>query len=389
MLTGLNTIYSNGSYEQERDLMIKVSEDQGLYNGTDLSALRPKVGGADGHLVLGYGYDLLENDISEFQQDLLAAGVVLTTAQNNTLTATISDYKAGAITATVAANLLSFIDLQNETTASALLTEKVNRFEFDVDKRLLQFNTTTMRQSRERAVLVSLAYNGGTWNSKTGKGLLGPKLMDAIRDDNRADAWYEIRYGSNGNAIDGIAKRRYYESTLFGLYDEGTTASNITDTQAREVYEMYTDNRVAILDYENIRSSNIANANRDYSTSTVQTLENNLTFAADYLIQNNVTDQSLWGSINPLDIQVADNNGEGLTGTERDGYLITNGNAANQRNDLLIGGTGNDILSGLGGEDILVGGNDDDQYVVNKFIYGDMFSYFVSGSYLLPQEMIA
>ncbi len=46
--------------------------------------------------------------------------------------------------------------------------------------------------SRERAVLVSLAYNGvppGAPNS-----LLGPKLRAAIDDGDRAEAWYQIRY---------------------------------------------------------------------------------------------------------------------------------------------------------------------------------------------------
>jgi len=214
--------------------------------------------------------------------------------------------------------------------------------------------------STERAVLISLAWNG----------VLGPKLSAAINgtsgngsDSDRAEAWYEIRYNSNGGSStsNGIARRRFYESTLFGLYDEGVTPSSITDAQAREVYEMYTDHRVDILNYENQFSSQIPFSNNQYNTvgNPVETLEDSLVSAANYLIQNYAA-PTRFGDIDPLDIQVANNTGQTLTGTERNGYLITSGNNANQRNDLLIGGDGIDYLYGLGGDDILVGGLNDD-----------------------------
>jgi len=362
MLTGLHTTYNRGSYEQDRDYTIKVSEDRGLLIGTDLSALNPKVGVADGHLVIGYGYDLLENDVFIFQQDLLAIGIDLSPAQDATLQSTILDYQAGFISANSAASALSFINLQDETTAASLLTRVVDRFESEVDDRLLQFGQTLIH-SQERAALVSMAYNGGTWDSSTKKGLLGPGLMDALVKDDRAEAWYQIRYQSNGgnSRSDGIAKRRYYESHLFGLYDEGVTASNITDTQAREVYEMYTDHRTTILSYENEFSAKIPSANTDFSTglNPVDTLEESLINAGSYLLQE-YANQPTWDVIDLLDIQVANDTGQTLTGTERNGYLITSGNNANQRNDLLIGGDGIDYLYGLGGDDILVGGLNDD-----------------------------
>ena len=57
-------------------------------------------------------------------------------------------------------------------------------------------------QSNERIALVSLAYNnligvnpGGTFKS--------PSLRQAIIDDNRAEAWYEIRYNSKGEVEKG------------------------------------------------------------------------------------------------------------------------------------------------------------------------------------------
>ena len=67
--------------------------------------------------------------------------------------------------------------------------------------------------TRELAVLYSLAYNGPD--------LVGTNthLAWAIRHDDRAEAWYEIRYGSNGGDAafqHGLAKRHYAESQSLG-----------------------------------------------------------------------------------------------------------------------------------------------------------------------------
>ena len=235
MLTGLhtNTIdYFNGSYEDDRDLTIKISEDIDLYTGNNTDALQPMEGDADQHLVIGYGYDLLVTATAIFEADLVALGIILTQNQLVTLRNTLTDYRAGTITAATAATTLSFINLGDEEHASDLLELAVNRFEDIVTARLAVFGEI-MANSRERAALVSMAYNGGV-------GLLGPNLMGAIRDGNRAVAWYEIRYGSNGGDSEcaGLAKRRYYESQLFGLYGSGVTEDTITEEDTKKIYRM-------------------------------------------------------------------------------------------------------------------------------------------------------
>ena len=54
--------------------------------------------------------------------------------------------------------------------------------------------------SNERLALLSLAYNSKP-NPNTGlPNLLGSGLTSALLDDNRAEAWYQIRYLSNGGA---------------------------------------------------------------------------------------------------------------------------------------------------------------------------------------------
>lgn len=71
--------------------------------------------------------------------------------------------------------------------------------------------------SWEQTTLFSLAYNGllgkkskGDWKS--------PKPHQALEEDDRAEAWFEIRYNSNGGSHkDAVADRRFAESTMFGL----------------------------------------------------------------------------------------------------------------------------------------------------------------------------
>ncbi|HDG1710783.1 TPA: hypothetical protein PFE25_003979 [Kluyvera ascorbata] len=81
-------------------------------------------------------------------------------------------------------------------------------------------DNTALTESKEIIVLASMGWNNA--------GLIGPSLREAIRQGNRAEAWFEIRYRSNkpnrpGESEDnraGIAKRRFMESQVFGLYDD-------------------------------------------------------------------------------------------------------------------------------------------------------------------------
>lgn len=100
----------------------------------------------------------------------------------------------------------------------------------------------SLANTRELTVLYSLAYNAPE--------LVGPNLEAAIRNDDRASAWYEIRYQSNGGDPafqDGIAKRRYAESQIFGLYDD---EAKVTETDARETFRMFTAHEDIIRDYD-------------------------------------------------------------------------------------------------------------------------------------------
>ena len=97
----------------------------------------------------------------------------------------------------------------------------------------------------ERVALLSLVYNGLT--------IRGSRMLSDILNDNRAEAWYEIRYGSNAlnnsmakhpnkKLAKGVAIRRDYESDLFGLYNGNPFAaqkpSPVTNDEAIQIFAM-------------------------------------------------------------------------------------------------------------------------------------------------------
>lgn len=93
------------------------------------------------------------------------------------------------------------------------------------------------RYSAERIALVSLAYNDSPSSPNP---LLGGGLKGALTRGDRAAAWYEIRYNSNGGASrsKGIANRRVAESNLFGFFSQ-TTDADQKDKEWRDAYIMY------------------------------------------------------------------------------------------------------------------------------------------------------
>ena len=102
--------------------------------------------------------------------------------------------------------------------------------------------------STERAALLSPTYNNligfngnGTVKSRA--------LRNAIVTDDRAEAWYQIRYYSNGNNLPGIARRRYEESQIFGLFSNPANPSLAETVQA---YQMLTAHRVSIEAYDKL-----------------------------------------------------------------------------------------------------------------------------------------
>ncbi|NOT12977.1 MAG: hypothetical protein HOP23_14270 [Methylococcaceae bacterium] len=223
-------------------------------------------------------------------------------------------------------------------------------------------NSANIDYSQELVALVSAEYTG----------VYGPGLKAALNSGNRAEAWYQIRYESNGDQDHG--KRRYIESTLFGL-----TSDTITSDDVFNAYRMLNLHRNKILQYEKNYSNLIDDAQKDIKVAqidnlTVPTLEEALNPARDSLIailQANYA--SLAGkdlsSYQSTSIYLDPNRSNAREQLNPDHAATLNARQKDASgneiasNDILIGEDGTDTLEGGKGNDILVGGKGFDSYV--------------------------
>jgi hypothetical protein len=168
-------------------------------------------------------------------------------------------------------------------------------YEQTVDRWLMAFDLSLVdqnpqlfaRKSKERLVLLSLAYQE-IIGLKSNKAPLFPALGNAFLLDSRALAWYYIRYNSfskDEKTLQAVM-RRYYESDLFGLYDEGVSGGNITTAQCKEIYSVYHEYKEHIIDHERRYSARIAEANDHFelpSAQVIKTLEHNFSIAYNHI----------------------------------------------------------------------------------------------------------
>ena len=274
-------------------------------------------------------------------------------------------------------------DLNGDKRAFRHDTGKAKR----LNDRLTSYGISLPPDSREYLVLKSLFYavegeqaqnaDGSLRpgpNSFDSKALVGNGLLSAIRDGKRAEAWYEIRYNSNGGTRpvrEGTAARRFQEAQLFGLYDDPTSLS-----EAKGVYEMLTNHRDDILAYEALYGEppdgssahrdmiEVANGHYQFSGANhVQSLSDALTAARDRLISwlnmelPQGAAQLVPSEWNPAAIYYSPTPGgtrHTLVATPDDGK----GGAVvqNLENNILVGGDGLDTLVGGAGNDVLIGG---------------------------------
>jgi Ca2+-binding RTX toxin-like protein len=238
--------------------------------------------------------------------------------------------------------------------------------------------------SRERIALLSLQYGGNK--------LVDMDLRNNIVGDNRFEVFYQIRYQSNGGTEfrGAVAKRRYAEATLFGLFSS-TTANQ---SEAKATVDGFITNLNDIQKYEDEFGSKIvieANKNLKNITSvslTAETVGELLKPATGYILErfnpeNSAIDLTqfthtidgdvLLGIINKQTGEIASVN-LNIIGKDKNDLLIAVENKANTLNgglgddvlignagiDKLIGGDGTDTLLGGAGIDVLIGGKGDD-----------------------------
>jgi Ca2+-binding RTX toxin-like protein len=288
------------------------------------------------------------------------------------------------------ADQLTYTFASEQAAADLLSTDFTLNYESDVNT-LLGLNTTDV--SRERAAISSMIFNGGAGVS----GVVGPKLRAALAGDtlaHRIDAWFEIRYASNGDQSNGIAKRRYLEAALFGLYEGNDQVAFAKALKAHfetiTAYTRYPD-AVTNLDYMQAYENFWSRGNElavEFANANSTTLVKDIPFKHVFLpVASGLAEvYGLSGLSNPqlttssdyhegqailaaIGVITIDN--EVVLGLETSGVI----KATSDGNDLLIavkdkvnelsGGVGDDILIGHNKGDSLDGGKGADVLIGN------------------------
>lgn len=124
--------------------------------------------------------------------------------------------------------------------------------------------------SNERAALLSLAWLSVIKSDASGS----PTLRSDMQVPHRADAWFQIRYDSNKPKSNGVAKRRYMEAQIFGLYAD---ENNVSELEAKQSVDNYLEKYTEILDYETQFQQMIAEADLDLKAAHIKDDGGNLT----------------------------------------------------------------------------------------------------------------
>lgn len=186
--------------------------------------------------------------------------------------------------------------LANEHKGTTVVCAVKKQYETSVDNWLTAFGFDILktnshllsRNTQERAVLVSLAAQHEIGNDNDGS-LLGLPLAHALMDNDRAECWYQIRYGLQDNDTpvnQAVVKRRYFESELFGIYDEGTTSDTINREYCKKMYAMYNAHKSVVLQFERRFNHLIPEANAQYGLSgkhSIKTIEQSFALAYNHI----------------------------------------------------------------------------------------------------------
>ena len=259
-------------------------------------------------------------------------------------------------------------------------------------REIINIDDEKFANSKEQLVLASCVWGNS--------GLVGPRLREAIDTGNRAAAWYEIRYNSNApdqTARPGIAKRRFMESQIFGLYDN---PKNVSMAEAENIFRTIQKNREKILSYETEfghapdittpTQNKISAANNDYkdilylaqnvSGEEVSELIEILIPAKNEFIESlkklGYPDVDKWfkgSELIPTNIYFASDN----TSQVINSSTYQKENFASGVADLMIGDDGDDSISSSAGNDVLMGESGNDRLSAGDgadVLYGGMGS---------------
>lgn len=374
---------------------------------------QPQNAGQDGTVTYGYGYTFIRKGAGNvwsiyphLNADLAKVGIRLTDTQQRMLTdiaRSLSDGKSKTaahqkLIDDFAANLAR-PDISEVDATTLFNADLVHQLEYMKGKFVGYLGKTegervfgSLANTREMVALYTLFYNA--------QSLLGKNLATALSTGDRAEAWFNIRYGwddKDSRYNDGWAKRHYLESSLFGLYDTDLPEA-VQSEEAKSVYRMLQLHRSKIAEREDAygkrfddasdgKRNMIVEANSDAKyflamfaaeIDKVPTINealapaknkviadlnatNNLTLnPADYLATNIYLDPNRNFAIDPATKQAValdPNHSAALSAVRYDSNKIEIAS-----NDILIGEGGIDYLIGGKGDDILLGGEGRDLY---------------------------
>jgi Ca2+-binding RTX toxin-like protein len=359
----------------------------------------------DGTITYGHGYTFLRNGkiYSYLGADLGAIGESLTADQVKLLKEVEKAYLLDVAvvdpenngfrnTAIAIRNFTNTWDYEDLTSdeANTLFIEEAKHFTERI-KTIFKNKLGTkaaadalyakLEGTREWAAILCMGYVAET--------LLGTGFVKALASENRAEAWYQIRYGwgeLNPKFNAGWAARHYMESTVFGLYND---PNDVTVDEAKSVITMFNSHRETkiyeregkygvlatgvkgLRDMINTDPKGAANKKAEYlvAMSTagmdkIPTIVEALTPAYKAFVS--YADGLIGSGVPSIDIGIISNaaaiyfTGDDATGkvlsAVRDDKRVGN----NLSNNLLVGGSGNDSLTGGAGCDFLIGsaGND-------------------------------
>jgi Ca2+-binding RTX toxin-like protein len=400
------TNFITGSYAGDVLLLLEVSENNSLRLTKNPNAAVNVQKDSVNRAFIGYGYDFASNGAAQSVADLTAAGAVI--ADVAALQAAINalPINGGATPSEIAA-VSAQVYLPNAASAATLLQEAITQRETSFLAFLRQYGLPTEPNTEERAALFDLYYQQPAFFVKTATNASGrttqlpTNLTQALQSGNRAEAWYQIRYGSSANGSQGlgIVDRRYIDSQLFGLF---ANSDSPTALEALQAYQTLTSHRSTIIMYEDkfgsdpdatdsialATSKQILNANKTYgltdTPNAVQTLAATFAPAVDVIMSNYVRNVSPLLASEPdtfarsTDIFIAGPTNLGVNASLGDvtpftptASLADSAAEANSNHillgtgdgDTLVGGLGNDILIAGAGNETLTSGLGDDTIV--------------------------
>ncbi len=226
--------------------------------------------------------------------------------------------------------------------------------------------------SYERLAFLSMAYRGDV---NTG---VAPSMRRAFDNGNRAELWYEIRYNTVGsrtaeNIQRGVAKRKYIESEMIGLF---STNLPLMESEAIDALKMYSRHRNHILDYDADErrggsARDLANEDEDFTPflmgGSISDIHGELNPAINWIKKYGYDE--LKGDYLNL-IQHLD--GEFIFGDHTNGVIddalgaLSDSAHPLDKSDLIMGLTGNDYILSQKGNDVIFGGLGNDEILAGE-----------------------